>query len=429
MGDLEIRVGCWLAVLASAYAPAARAACRVDRGDFDGSGRDDLRIVGDGRPQTIRILDGQGTYQVQIDCDDDGTFTGPGDVDTGVVAGDIETYDVEGGGQDTITFGRLPSTTWSGASKDLLLTLGPAGTRGNTVTVGLQSLPAEMTSASSLVVDLLGSTGRDSISVNAGTMTDSQVVIRGDLASGDDTLSVSASGATRSVLSVDVDLGPGNNSATFRVPPIMDDATATYDVAGGKLTNQSDTVAWLSQGSMVNGSRVAMTVNLQGGADVFEGLLGAPSIDVRSAIDLRVRGGTGDDVLTLGAPPSLRTTAANAGTIGLAFSGGPGNDRLTIELDSGISGTGLTRLALDGGDGDDLAIAAATLDASAGTPLLEATLRGGPGADVVYASPVQRGGSAGVDILQDGGEGNDHCPFFDAGQLIAHTALRCETTF
>ena len=79
---------------------SGQAACSVTQGDFDGNGRDDVRIVGDARHQYISIADSQASYRVQVDCNGDGDFTDAEDVDTGVRNFDIETFDVQGKGQD-----------------------------------------------------------------------------------------------------------------------------------------------------------------------------------------------------------------------------------------------------------------------------------------------------------------------------------------
>src|SRR5262245_38827956 len=82
-----------LALAGAAVAPLgparAWAACSVSQGDLDGNGSPDVRIVGDARPQRIVISDSQSSYRVQVDCDGNGRFTDPGDIDTGLTAGEI----------------------------------------------------------------------------------------------------------------------------------------------------------------------------------------------------------------------------------------------------------------------------------------------------------------------------------------------------
>src|SRR5262249_40006999 len=159
------------------------AACSVAQADFDANGRPDVRIKGDAAKQVILIEDSQTSYRVRVDCNGDGDFTDAGDIDTGTLAFEIETFDIQGGGKDVITYRSL--STFSGASKNILVTLGPA------TALSFNNLTVETTQPvlanSSIVVDVLGSAGPDSVGfITDQAVTDSSIVLRGDLGTGDD---------------------------------------------------------------------------------------------------------------------------------------------------------------------------------------------------------------------------------------------------
>jgi hypothetical protein len=233
-------------------------------------------------------------------------------------------------------------------------------------------------------------------------------------------------------LTVDVSMGVGNNSIFLPAKWTLDASTMSVAVQGGPLASQKDRLEWNANGALVNGSRYLTTASLLGGNDSLSGIVGIVqplSIDAGSLVDLRVDAGAGDDSLALRDTSAGFTPAANlvAGVFGASLVGGAGKDVVRIDLDGGVAGAGATRLALDSGAGDDVAIASLRLDASAGTPRFDVAVYGGAGADVLYVASLPDGGPADpVMPLLDGGAGLDACIFSDFTRQVAHLVLDCE---
>src|SRR5262249_18176801 len=416
----------WVAPVLLLLAPSheARAACSVTQGDFDGSGTQDVRIKGDSARQKIVIDDSQTSYRVRVDCNNDGDCRDAVDIETGTLAFEIETFDVQGGGQDNITYNGL--VPFSGARKNLLLTLGPSPvTWFNSVQINGPVLQA----GTSFAVDVLGSPGRDNVTVILPTVLDSYVTVRGDLGAGDDYLGVIPIQLTNSVVTTDVDLGPGSNYQDV-VGFSIDNSTILTNSLGSPSPTQVDSVRWQSVGQLTNAGRFLTNVSLLAGDDRATALVNTPATaisDSNSSIVLKIRGGAGNDTFTLNdGNGGLATT--NNGLLDVGFEGGSGNDTAIVDWSGTISGNGTTRLRIDGGDGNDLLLAGLNLDSSASTPDLGLLLSGGRGNDTIFWTVLDPSGAAAYRELGGslalGGSDTASCTFFGNG---VREALTCQS--
>jgi hypothetical protein len=416
----------WLLLLGLPH--AAWAACSVTQGDFDGNGREDVRILGDAGKQRITILDGQATYRVKVDCNADGDTADPGDIDTGTLAFDIETFDVQGRGQDVVTYQN--TGVFNGASKNILVTFGP-GTPANPNVVQL-STGALIQANSNVVLDVLGSAGPDRLFViTSHAITNSSIVVRGDLGAGDDFVGLTTlTPLTGAVMTTDLDLGLGNNVFSVAPQSDVDNSTVLTNVVGSSSPLQVDTFTWTAYGRVANAGRYLTTLSTLAGNDKLRAVVVPGVFNIsgsNSIVALRARGGPGNDAFSFndgyGAPG-----VANAGLLDIDFSGGAGNDVATVDWSSALNGNGTTRWRVNGGDGDDFLIGAINLDSSGSTPNLDFLLQGGRGNDTLYWSVLDDGAHAtyrqlGTSLV-DGGADTDTCIFFGNGR---HESLNCES--
>src|SRR5262249_16773793 len=133
----------------------------------------------------ILVLDHGTSVDLGIDCDGNGIYTDPGDAILSV-AGPVEGFDIQGNGKDNIQY--ILDGPLTGGARALSVTLGPATAAGpNRLLVGATAL----ITSSNLTLDVLGSTGPDSVQlILLADVTDSSIQLRGDLGAGDDTLLV-----------------------------------------------------------------------------------------------------------------------------------------------------------------------------------------------------------------------------------------------
>src|SRR5262249_42279735 len=115
--SLETRRIVFIGIAAGLSLLLARSAlpCSAPQGDFDHNGTTDIKLVGDGNRQNAIISLHKGGYDVKIDCDGNGSYSGAADVH---VSGtdEIETYIVALGGNDTVTV--LQTADMAGVSKN-----------------------------------------------------------------------------------------------------------------------------------------------------------------------------------------------------------------------------------------------------------------------------------------------------------------------
>jgi hypothetical protein len=377
----------------------ARAACSLAQGDFDGNGTEDVRIAGDARAQYIVVIDSPETYAVQIDCNDDGDFTDSGDVDTGTLTATIETFELRPGGKDRIAY----RTTGDAMVKNLLVAFGPPGADGNSlnVTTGLRS-------GSSLVVDVIGSAGRDSVFMRSQSQ-DSSLVLRGDLGAGTDTLDLTLSNSVRSSISVDFALGAGFGDAYLGCGT-TDASRVAMNLEGSNVVSQPDALTFRLDGVATNDARIQLKANLLAGNDVGRVALEGFEARAGGKAYVRLAGGNGNDVLAV---ESTSAPAAVDGRLDVTLEGGAGNDILTYDLGGDFSGSGRVRFRVDGGDGADLVASTVFADSSTSTPSFDLAFLGGRGADVVYVALSDPAGGAQWTpygrVRLDGGSEEDRC--------------------
>jgi hypothetical protein len=414
-------LACAAAVLA--LPESARAACSLTMGDFDGSGRIDVRIVGTG--QRVVIDDAQSSYRARVDCNGDGTFGGPPDIDTGLQPLDVETFDLRGlGDVDYET-----TAAFSNAVKNISVTFSPPRP-GNENRVCL-SLGSAIQAGSNIVVDLLGSAGPDTVTlVSYVEVSDSSLTLRGDLGAGDDRLFYLMQGrpTVNSVLTTDVDMGSGSNVFQTSVEG-GDNATILTNAVGSPLQTQVDRFQATLGGGFTTGSRYLTRFALLGGNDVvtvYADPAGAHPLTVtNSVVAVRARGGAGNDTLAFVAPS---TGVTNNGMFELDLAGGPGNDVITADWSARIDGGGTTRLRLSGDDGADVVWGALDLNSTVTRPTVDVLFQGGNGNDILYTAVIDAAGLASYRPLgttrTDGGAGDDACYFFGSG---SHQSLSCES--
>jgi hypothetical protein len=420
--------GAWLLTLAAAafaLSGTARAACTVVSGT-DGNGNAKLTIKGTTTAQSIQILDAGTSVQVLVDCDNDGNFSDPGEDQT--IATAFEVFEVAGGGRDVVTYQN--TTALAGARKSLSVTLGAATTsQPNQLIIA----PSGLSANSSFTVDVLGGPGRDNVTVQAANLTNSALVIRGDLAAGDDSLSLVVFGTvTNSSITNDVALGAGKNVLTDVPNAAFSNSTYWTTVSGSDTALGADVAVFVTDAlSLDLGSRLVHDVALLGGNDSFRASLDGPTLSNSSELIVNARGGAASDTLALDNLPSFgNVDVDDTSQLSALLTGGIGNDRVTADLS--FDNLGFHRFFLTGGDGSDILFAGLGAVSSPGAgPNSDIVLDGGRGPDVVYLAATDPGGGATFDpmgaALLDGGTFDnliDDCIFFGD---VPFQKLDCES--
>jgi hypothetical protein len=355
---------------------AARAACSLTTFS-DQNGSPGVFIKGDALPQSVYLEDSQTSVLVRIDCNNNGSFTDPGDVST-TIAEEIAVFDIQGGGRDAMEYRVVGGFT--GARKSLLVTFGPSpASAGNTFVL---SSAAPLLEGTSLIVDLLGGAGPDLfVAQLEGDVSDSMILVRGDLGAGNDTVGFASTGAkSNAALEVDVTLGSGNNEIQDNLAGTLFQSRSLARYSGGELATNRDSATLDDYASIDPGSRREFRVRFLGGNDTFEGrLVQGLSVDgyARYAVAL----GAGNDVATWQGQPGVD----GMGLLEFKTSGGAGNDTLSVDWD-GFLGNGVFRHRLQGGDGNDLLAAALQADSGSSNPGLDVRLEAQRGADTVFGT-------------------------------------------
>ncbi len=425
---MKRNMGVWplpLAVAAALVLPGtAGAACTITPGN-DGNGNTKLTIKGTAAPQTIQVLDAVASVQVQVDCNNDGDFSDPGEDQT--IATNFEVFEVAGGGRDVVTY--LNTGAFVGARRSLVVTLGPAPpAQPNQLIVAPSSLSAN----SSFTLDVQGSPGRDNVSVQVATLTNSSLVVRGDLGSGDDQLSFVVFGSvTNSSITKDVDLGVGKNSLTDVPIATFDNSTYRTSVSGSDTPTGTDDAVFVTDALVLNaGSRLVHDVRLLGGNDTFAASIDGPTILGGSELVVRAGGGAGADTLALNNVPTFGPVSVDGTSRLSAFlSGGIGNDLVSADLT--FDNSGFHRVFLSGGDGSDIVFGGLGADSSSSAPNADIVVDGGRGTDAVYLAVTDPSGGAtfdpmGAALLAGGTFDNaiDTCIFFGD---VPFQKLDCES--
>jgi hypothetical protein len=416
-------------------AVVAEAACSVTQGDFDGNGSTDLRVVGDGRNQTLTVYDDPtaGTTTVFFDCDGDGGFTNAaaGDLN-GLVFGEFELFDIRmGNGSDDVII-VVPNASWyRGKNRNFVVQLG--GNVANTFRFFHDSTaPFELTAEQSrLTIDVQAGGGPDLIEVLLKGARASQIVVRVDAGGGDDQIRFGTTEEVRfdeaSVVDVSIDADTGNDRVIYNPSP---------DLHGGSVYRVSiatgagaDTVEG-GLGALVNDGQLHLTVDLGTGNDV---LSWTPPLLVRAAgqAHIGIIGGTGNDNIKIDGAGALATCIVE-GLLALNVHGDDGNDGITANLSppTACEVDGTVRVHLDGDSGND-AVSLGYVSNAASTGKYDFLVRGGLGADTLLLAFDNAGvGTAAAytpvgAALLDGGYGTDECIVAGAPTPLAHL-VNCE---
>jgi hypothetical protein len=425
---MKRRMGAWLPLAAAAVLAlpgTTRAACTVvPSTDFNGNAK--LTIKGTAAAQTFQLSDAGTSVQVLVDCNNDNDFTDPGEDQT--IATNFEVFEVAGGGKDIVTYQNTVALV--GARKSLVVTLGVAtASQPNQLIV----TPAGLSGNSSFTLDVVGGLGRDNVTVQASALTDSSLVIRGDLAGGDDSLSLVVLGAiTNSSITNDVALGVGKNILTDVPNATFSSSVYRTSVSGSDTTAGADVAGLFTDAlSLDIGSRLIHDVGLLGGNDTFRGSMDGATISNGSELIVRARAGLGNDTLALdNLPGSGNVNVDDTSHLSAFLTGGIGNDLVTADLS--FDNLGFHRFFLSGGDGNDIVFAGLGAISSSGSgPNSDIVLEGGRGTDAVYLAATDPGGGATFDpmgaALLAGGTFDtaiDDCIFFGD---VPFQKLDCET--
>ena len=392
----------------------------------DGNGNAKLTIKGTVTAQTIQLFDAGTSLQVQVDCNNDGDFADPGEDQT--IATNFEVFEVAGGGKDVVTYQNTAALV--GARKSLSVTLGVAtAAQPNQLIVA----PSGLSANSSFTFDVQGGPGRDNVTVQAATLTDSSLVVRGDLGGGDDSLSLVVFGSvTNSSITNDVALGTGKNVLTDVPNATFSNSAYRTSVSGSDTAFGADVAVLVTDTlSLDVGSRLIHDIGLLKGNDTFRASLDGATISNGSELIVRARGDAGTDTLALDNLPSFgNVNVDDTSHLSAFLTGGIGNDVVTADLS--FDNLGFHRFFLSGGDGNDIVFAglAAISSGSAG-PNADIVLDGGRGTDAVFLAATDSSGGASFDpmgaALMAGGTFDiaiDDCIFFGD---VPFQKLDCET--
>jgi hypothetical protein len=386
----------------------------VTRGDFDGNGAEDLRIVGTPARQNLDLALVEPFVRLSLDCNGDGDYTDPADLRAEYPAA-IETLDIQLKGRDNVVVQQ--GATTAGRRYSFLLSL-----TGGASSFAFAAPPVATTiSGTSWVFDVAGSGGDDHLrfDLGGGTIGASHFQIRGDLGGGNDRLELRLPVILlQSVLDVDVALGAGTNTLTIEGGLGRSDRSrVTIDVEGGDAARSVDTVVsgFGRAGVFGTTGRLAVRAALRAGNDRFTAE--EPRLGTSSDYRTSVAGGPGNDVLRSGRLDP--NPSANDGFIEHVLHGGPGADVLAV--DGHTEGAGTYRVRLDGGEQADAVLGSVHAeDVGFGLNRLDVLVRGGRGPDVVYQAVFEPGAAVyaplGTALMDGGPDAEDDCVFFGNGQ-------------
>lgn len=407
--------------------PSVRALCTVATTDIDGDGNTDLRITGDVQTQSLSVYTLAAGTCITLDCNNDGDFSDAGDV-LCTLDPNVTTVTLDLKGKDGI--GLYTSGTLTGRRLQHTLLLGPGG---NSVVIGQPGSPLTAQGHSSLVYDIVGGTGADAVTLDfanpGNSIANTAFHFRGDLGAGNDTLIVgSPLSNASSTWEVDIGLGTGTNAVTINHSQGGDPlAFSRYRIEGGDVANGTDDVV-VNLSDFDSGddtARLDVAASLKAGNDSFAAVVSPFWTFGYSRI--RADGGLGNDTLTV----ASTEMAATDGLTEIALRGGAGSDVLSLDWfgNFSLSTTGTLRASLDGGDGDDVALAQVvndplnTVGLNGNEPSnLDLIVHGGRGSDWVVLLPHDPYENATAEptgrALLSGGEGDDFCvaaPSFPPG--------------
>src|SRR5262249_36477205 len=170
----------------------------------------------------------------------------------------------------------------------------------------------------------------------------------------------------------DLALGAGNNKAEYELLNFgsgsVQSSIFAANLEGSSLSANVDRVRVLLAPNFGAGTTAFTNASLQAGADVFETAVNGAYVQIASgaACHVRVRGGGGNDTLTLESDGEF-PGALIGGLFDVDYDGGAGNDLLSADV-YGLRGDGALRYKASGGDGNDTLFTSMTIDSSLSSP-------------------------------------------------------------
>ncbi|HKB05173.1 MAG TPA: hypothetical protein VKD90_23310 [Gemmataceae bacterium] len=391
----------------------------VTKLDLDGDDMaDDIRITGDLGNNKVTIHDdGVGLLQVQIDANGDGDFADPKDLNAkfAFTKNSVVLELNLGAGNDSVQYVVDGNINMTGSARTVTANLG-----GGNDTFGWDMATHLIGNQSRVSLDIATGLGADTANVTFAAVDGSAVAVRTDLGAGIDTYDL-AFGQIDHKASVDVDTdlgaGPNTHTATFLGVGKFEKAVMDMVIVGG---NQKDTVTvHLNDdvGGGVFASRVGVSVDLLAGDDVFKGILDAGGagvflVDDHSQASIAVRGGAGNDNLSVSRDGTTLMRIDPDGLLDIGLDGGLGNDTVGVNFGGtdAWSLIGTMRVRLNGGFGSDALNCLLSNNAST-TGVYDVAVRGGDGTDSVTFALNNNGGTPSfgpaLGVILDGGTGTD----------------------
>lgn len=386
--------------------------------DLDGDGAaDDIRIIGDGAKSTIIMQDDGATkVHIEIDGNSDGDYTDLGDLkkDFAFSKNSI-VYDIQlKGGKDALGYvftadlvaGSRSYNIDMGGGKDAILFQGGTVKGGSHVDMAVNA-----------------GAGDDTVAMGWDKVWDSSVYVQTWMGAGSDTLTM-FTGEVDFISSMIVknDLGSGKNTHNLNIKSVGYVNQADLDVAimggSGKDTVNVDVDSGVGGGAGQPSSHLGVVVDLAGGHDTFVGKLkgGSFILDNNSQASFLVKGGAGNDTLTMERNGSGILRVDDGAVCVIDLDGGAGKDIVTASF-GGVDAwqlqsafTSRLKIRLDGGAGNDAVACFLTNNASTKGDF-DIAVYGGAGNDTLNFATNNNGGTptygpAGT-VFVDGGLGKD----------------------
>ncbi len=362
----------------------------------DSEGHHTLRIRGDGKNDTVTILDDNSLGQVNVVANGvPSTWFYPDPSDT--TLGEIEVIDVDlKGGNDSISFSQSPTADPYHSETRAIHLDGDVG--NDTINF---SLPLGLTKAASVTAQIDGDSGNDSVSFDIGDLHSSELDVDVTCGDGNDTVN----GALPTLLdgaqfanfaadvSVAIDLGNGKNTATLVAvnSVIQANSVLDVDVKGGDSTGSNfDTITLDFNVSSVEGKLFVDVAALAGDDKITANLdaLSVGTFDVDSPWDptfvLNVNGGDGKDQITAQAL-QIGLAVDEHAFASMTLRGGNGDDKINALFGTavGVEAGGQFVLNVDGQNNNDTIVArlAFTDLAGAGGGQADVSIKGGQNTD------------------------------------------------
>jgi hypothetical protein len=378
-----------------------------------------MRILGNAGKQILVLVAEATQTTVSLDCNGNGTFTDPEDINARVFPGAIQTYDIQLLGTDDITV-NIP-TNWSGVSKDFQIVLLGAP---NSVTVTTAPGVA-LQNNSSFLMNISGYIGNDKVNVTAPTVDNSSFIVRSELSAGDDQEIVTLGNVlNHGVVDIDAVLDIGTNAFSLVQPAgtSVNGGTVMVRVEGDVGTDR----VFTSLAGNVGPGRLELNADLGPGNDVYTGTVDLANFKIGTGgvVRLNVDGGDGSDQLKVTRNGTTGAGAAtNLGLFDVRLNGGPGNDLIQVDLAGGgfkMDG-GTLAVRANGGAANDTVTVLLDADPTSTNPNFDVVVWGGNQNDIVRvvvngpATPANYGPVGAV--LVDGGFGLDTCSVSGTGVI------------